>query len=462
MKTLLRLHLMIRSNWISSTGAALMTLAALAFLTFWAFSVFGTWQGPYVGILMFVAMPLVFLGGLLLVPIGLVLFRKQLRRRVQALADKPVYLARAVVILTLINFAGVGTVGYTSVEFVSSTQFCGTACHSVMQPEYDTYVDSPHCRVDCVECHVGPGAKAFVTAKLNGVKQMIGTIRDNYSRPIPTPVHNLRPASETCENCHWPEKYLGTKLLVRPHFRDDEAVSSYTDVLLMRTGGTGLDGKSTGIHWHVHPTAVVEYYATDEKRTTIPWVRVRKPGEPDQVFVAEGAEVGEPPPGELRRMDCNDCHNRSAHEFMRAPDAVDAAIAAGLISRQLPSIRKFALEALHLDVSRDQAADAIRRHLQKQYASRGQLDEDARQRLETATETLVKIWMRNVYPDRKLTWDSYPSMKTHDGCYRCHDDRHKTADGKTITKRCDACHVVLSEQQEDPAILDSLGLGQRR
>ncbi|MBL9078493.1 MAG: NapC/NirT family cytochrome c [Planctomycetes bacterium] len=470
--TLGRLHRLLRSNWITSTGMALMTLAVLAFATIAVMhGMGGAWAGPYVGIVATIAVPLLFVLGLVLVPAGLLLYRRQLNERLNALSDRPLYLARAVVVLTAVNFAAVGTVGYTGVHYMESVQFCGKACHTVMEPEYVAFQRSPHSRVECVKCHIAPGAQGFIEAKLNGTKQLLGVFLDNYERPIPTPVHNLADARVTCEQCHWPEKYLGTKLKVKPHFRSDEAVSGYTNVLLMRTGGTRPDGKAVGIHWHTHPEASIEYVASDPQRTQIPWLRVVKPDGTHETFAVPGTAHDAPPAGELRRMDCNDCHNRSAHAFELPGDALDVAFANGLLPRDLPFLKQRALAALEAEWTRDNAAEGIRQQLQTAYAQDGGIDELRRRKLEAAIPQVVDIWLRNLWPERKLGWNAYPDLATHFGCFRCHDGQHATPAGRVIfgPKRlpdglpirdgsCDKCHVVLSENEEDPAILDTFGL----
>ncbi len=472
--SLRRLHLLLRSNWITSLGAALMTLAVLGFLTITAMqNLGGVWAGPYTGLIGAVVAPLVFVAGLLLVPAGLLVYRRHLRERIDSLGDRPMKLARAVVVLTAINFAAVATAGYGSVHYMGTVQFCGKACHAVMEPEHVAFLRGPHSRVDCVKCHVEPTAGGFVHSKLNGMNQLVSFLRDTYHKPVPTPVAHLADAHLTCEQCHNPEKYLGTKLKVRPHFREDEKVSGYTNVLLMRTGGTAPDGRSVGIHWHVHPDAVVEYVAADDKRSEIPWLQVRKPDGSTVVYAADGHDHRRPE-GQLRRMDCTDCHNRTGHAFEMPDQALDEAIAAGLISRELPFVKRFAMEALNTDWTRQGAADGIRQHLQQAYARSGLLNEQNRQRLEQAIDQVTRIWTRNVYPDLNLRWGTYQDLAGHAGCFRCHDGKHRTADGRVLfgpkqisptgavsvqgDSSCDRCHVVLSENEEDPAVLESLGL----
>ncbi len=463
---------LLRSNWISWLGVHLAALAVLGVMTAYVLEAQGIWGGPYLGIVVAVLLPVMFIAGIAMIPMGLVVYRRHLRKRVEALADKPMYLARAVVAITVLNFAGVGMVGYAGVEYMSSVQFCGTACHQVMEPEYVAYQFSPHANVECVACHVGPGADWFIKSKLNGVNQLIGVITDDYSRPIPTPVHNLRSASETCETCHWPEKHLGTKMIVRPHFMENAENTELTNVLLMRRGGTAPDGTVAGIHWHAHPDTVLEFVSTDPEgeaysnkpfgvETSVPWMRVKHGDGEEKIFVAEGVDFDNPPEGVMRRMDCNDCHNRAAHEFVRAPEAVDEAMAYGLVSRELPFIKKHAVEALVQDWTRENVAEGIRRFLQDAYVKDGNLAAETMALLEPSIDELVKIWRRNVYPDRKLYWDSYRRLNNHFGCFRCHDGKHKDRQGTILTQDCEACHVVLSDSQRQPKVLEDLRVGGR-
>ena len=367
-------------------------------------------------------------------------------------------LARAVVGLTVLNFAAIGIVGHKGATHMGSVEFCGTACHSAMQPEYDTYFDSPHSRVDCVECHVGPGATWFLKSKINGAKQLVHFLLDSYERPVPTPVEQLRPAEEICGRCHDSDSGHSTKLLVRPHFHDDEKVTPYTNVLLMRTGSVDADGSIRGAHWHTHSGTEVEYVYTDARRVDIPWVKATLADGTVHIFTSPGVDAEVPPEGRLRAMDCTDCHNRVAHVFHRAPDAVDRAIAAGRLSRKLPFLRKIALEALQKDWTREEAPQGIQRTLYEFYGSRDLVNDENNALIAAASEELQRIWLRNVYPDRGVHWDTYPSFATHDGCMRCHDGEHKTQQGRTISMDCNACHIVLSNQEESPTILGTLGV----
>ncbi len=130
---------------------------------------------------------------------------------------------------TLVNIVIAGQTGYSAVSYMESVTFCGQTCHTVMQPEFAAYQNSPHSRVECVKCHIGPGASWFVRSKLSGVGQVFAVTFNTYQRPIPTPVRNLRPARETCEACHWPEKFGEDRLRVIEKFADDEENTRHQD-----------------------------------------------------------------------------------------------------------------------------------------------------------------------------------------------------------------------------------------
>lgn len=449
---------LLRSNWISWSGAILTTLAFMAFVTTWIYlGVHGGGHNAYVGLLVFLVLPGLFVVGLGLIPLGLLIYRRQLKARLALVQERPLRLWRLLAFLTVINLAVLGTGGYEALHYMDSQQFCGTLCHEVMSPTYEAYVDSPHARVACVECHIGSGASWFVKAKISGLRQVWAVLIDSYQRPIPTPVHDLRPARDTCEQCHWPDKFTGDRLVVRKHYADDEAVTETVNALVLKTGGVRPDGKATGIHWHVHPGNRVSYIATDDKRSTIPYVKMVGPDGKERVFTTEGVDAQKPPAGELRTMDCIDCHNQPSHQFQEAETALDAAIAAGLVSRQLPFVRKVGLEALQMAWTRDTAEQGIRDHLQKFYAAKPPAAAVDPALLASSSAALAAIWRRNVHPMMGITWGTYPQLQGHRGCMRCHDGEHYDADGETIASDCTTCHVQVT----DTEILNQLGLERR-
>lgn len=461
---------LLRSNWISWTGAILTTLACMSFVTSWIYlGLHGAGHGPYVGLFVFVVLPGVFLGGLALMPVGWMVYRKQLTERMALVRERPIRLFRLLGLLTLVNFSIVGTGGYEALHYMDSQQFCGTLCHKVMSPTYDAYVDSAHARVACVECHIGSGASWFVKAKISGLRQVLAVMFDTYQKPIPTPVHDLRPARDTCEQCHWPEKFTGDRVVVRKHYADDKDSTPSTTALMLKTGGTRPDGTPTGIHWHVHKGNQVTYVATDDKRREIPWIRFVDASGKERIFTVEGTDPKNPPKGEVRTMDCLDCHNQPSHQFQNPERALDDAISSGLISRKLPFVRKLSLEALKATWTRENVADGIKKQLTDYYTKEGQLDAEKQQLLAKASETLTAIWRRNIHPDMGITWGTYPQFQGHvsmddkkTGCSRCHDGEHVDGDGTPISADCTTCHTMLVDpKNKDPEVLKKFGLDEK-
>jgi hypothetical protein len=463
------------TNPLSLAGAVLTTSAALTMVGFWALEVMhGGPIHPYAGIVLFLVLPGVFLGGLLLIPIGLWWRRRRLRAQHALPTEYPridlnrAGLRRAALLVasaTVLNVTILGAATYRGVEYMDSNQFCGLTCHKVMAPEYAAFVDSPHSRVGCVQCHIGPGASWFVRSKLSGLRQVYAVTAGTYSRPIPSPVRELRPARETCEQCHWPMKFHGDKLVVKTKYADDEANTPSKTVLMLRIGGHGAQG-AAGIHGrHLDASERIQYLATDEKRQVIPRVRYRDDDGRVVEYVSEGevATASEGTAGEWRAMDCMDCHNRPSHAFDLPERAVDRALAEGGISVSLPFVRREAVRLLRADYpDRDAAARAIADGLRAFYREQhpAVLRERPRE-VDDSAEAVRDIYLRNVFPQMKVTWGTYLNNVGHEdfpGCFRCHDDQHRAPDGRVITQDCDACHAVLAMEEKDPKVLGDLGL----
>jgi len=460
------------TNPVTLVGAVLTTSAALTMVGFWVLEVLhGGPIHPYAGIVLFLVLPAVFVVGLLLIPVGIFWRRRRLRAQKALPGDYPridfnrPVLRRAAVLVataTLLNVAMMGGATYRGVEHMGSNQFCGLTCHTVMAPEYTAFVDSPHSRVGCVQCHIGPGASWFVRSKLSGARQVLAVAAGTYSRPIPSPVRELRPARETCEQCHWPRKFHGDKLVVRTKYAEDEANTPSTSVLMLRIGGEGPLG-AAGIHGrHLDTSERIQYLTTDDKRQVIPRVRYRD----DSGRVVEYATEDAPSAdgvGEWRAMDCMDCHNRPTHAFDLPERGVDRAIGEGRISPTLPWARKEAVRLLRADYpDRETAARSIADGLAAFYGDgHPAVYRERRKDVDAAVEAVKTIYHRNVFPEMKVGWGTYANNVGHDdfpGCFRCHDDQHKAAGGRVITQDCSACHAVLAMEESDPKILSELGL----
>jgi hypothetical protein len=241
-----------------------MILAAIGFIAGAALIIIDMqthFDNPYTGIFTYMVIPTILLGGLLLVLIGVLRERKRRRSSDAEIAHMPVinlnnkrqFIAFAIVVIVTLCFIAISVVGgYRAYHFTESVEFCGITCHDVMKPEYTAYQNSPHANAGCTKCHIGPGADFFVKAKVNGLYQVYSVLFNKYSRPIPAPVHNLRPAKETCYECHWPEKFFGANELKRTYFRADEENTPWTIQMLLKVGGGNPElGHAQGIHWHV-------------------------------------------------------------------------------------------------------------------------------------------------------------------------------------------------------------------
>jgi hypothetical protein len=332
---------------------------------------------------------------------------------------------------------------YQTYHYSESVQFCGEVCHRAMNPEFVAYQRSAHAHVDCVECHIGSGAEWFIKAKINGTHQLIAYALNNYNRPIATPLTKIRPAQDICEKCHWAEKFHGNIDLNQTHFLSDRANTPYSVRLLMHVNTSPAGGPAGGIHWHVNRNEKVEYYAADEKRQDIPWMRVTNlPDGTTRVYRTEKFK-GEPPIAKIRTMDCMDCHNRPAHGFPSANDSVEASLAAGTLSGKLPNIKREAVKAMMQDgiSTAEEAPKKIADYLQAKYASAPELP--------AAITEVRRIYATTIFPERKADWRVYPNNIGHKdwlGCFRCHDDKHKSVSGQAVpSSDCNSCHTILAQ-----------------
>jgi nitrate/TMAO reductase-like tetraheme cytochrome c subunit len=450
-------------NPLSLIGIALAAVAAVNILVLVVIDLSATNRSPYVGILAYMVAPAFLVLGLILIPVGIAIERRRRLRDAGAPfqfarfdLNDPAHRSSAAFVLSFtVAFCLVSAFGsYKAYEFTDSTQFCGQLCHTVMHPEFIAYQASPHARVGCVECHVGSGASWYVKSKLSGLRQVYYTALGTFPRPIPTPVHNLRPAPDTCEQCHWPKKFWGAQLKVFTHYGNDEQNTPRVIRMLIKTGGgdPSLGQTGGGIHWHMNIANKITYFSTDEQRQTIPWVRV----EDAQGHVTEYLTKDSPPSQEQiekadkRRMDCIDCHNRPTHIYVPPDLSVDRSITGHTIDASLPFIRQQAVEVLAADYkTTDEANNAIKNNINKFYSDKyPQLASS--KALQDAVVEVQRIYGTTMFPEMKVNWKTHPNNIGHfysQGCFRCHDGNHVSKDGKTISKDCNACHLVLDQEE---------------
>ncbi|MBK7259041.1 MAG: NapC/NirT family cytochrome c [Ignavibacteriae bacterium] len=448
-------------NPISIGGAAIasVTLLTIVFLT--AVELLQPNAPAYIGIISYIVLPLPLILGLLLIPLGAWRERRRLRRgqpasRLSFTVDLAVPRQRAALTLfsgvtfIVLLFTAYGS--YRVFEWTESVPFCGETCHSVMEPEFTAYQNSPHARVKCVECHVGSGAGWYMRSKLSGAYQVYAVIANVYPTPIPTPIANLRPARETCEQCHWPSHFSAEKKYVNTYFKSDSANTRWTIGLLMKIGG-GSDehGPAGGIHWHISPTNEIQFATSDSQRQVIPYVRVKdlKTGSVTEYVVPEEASrMAEFREKLAAPMSCIDCHNRPSHIYRPPARIVDQSLARGRISLALPHIREKAIEALKQEyTSTEVAMDSIALQLKEFYATEyPSLGADQRASIDAAVQETQRQYKMNFFPKMRVRWSAYPNNIGHMtdlGCFRCHDGNHASADGRVISKDCNTCHTIL-------------------
>jgi hypothetical protein len=435
------------------------TISAVIFLVVFVADLFGMHTNPYLGILCFLVLPAIFILGLILIPIGALIERRRRAQgrkpselswpRVDLNIPRQRQVAVAIFALTMANIVIVSLAAYKGVEYMDSVQFCGQTCHTVMKPEATAHQDGPHARVSCVECHIGSGATWFARSKLSGTRQLFAVSLNTFSRPIPSPVENLRPARDTCEQCHWPAKFHGDKVLRIAEYGSDEKNTESVTTLRVHVGGGSEEyGMGSGIHWHADPANEIDYITTDDKRQVIPYVRVKDRTGAVREYVAEGVSPDQLAKGERRRMDCMDCHNRPSHQLAASAErAINEAMARREIPVDLPYVHRESVKVLKATYPTDQAAEeAIAKGLRDFYRTSYQdVYMSRRQDVEKAVVATQQLFRRNVFPEMNVQFGTYPNNVGHvdfPGCFRCHDDSHVTKDGKKISQDCETCHKI--------------------
>jgi hypothetical protein len=461
------------SNPISLTGVVLTTVGAVSWFFLLPPLLHGTSQNPYLGLLWLVMLS-IFILGLLLVPLGIYLRRLRLRKEQ---ASEPAFppltlnspeLRKLLIFVLATTFANVviaGQLTYSSINYMDTSRFCGQVCHTVMQPEFVAHQQSPHASVECVECHIGPGASSFVKAKISGMRQLVAVTTNSYSRPIPAPISNLRSARETCEVCHSRQRFTGDKVVVHTEYSDDEHNTAATTVLLVKVGGRAWNG-AVGIHGaHLADKTAIEYIATDDKRQVIPQVTYTDANGKQTIYNSTDTKATpqELAHGEHRTMDCVDCHNRPTHVFQMPGRALDDAMSSGSITPTLPFVKKQALSALKVNYpDRAAAHSAIGATLDAFYRTGyPQVYAQQHAQVNNAIAAVQEIYARNIFPAMKVTWGTYVNNIGHTdspGCFRCHDGNHASADGRTIPNDCSTCHQLAAVDEKNPAILNNLGI----
>ena len=451
-------------NAITLSGAGLAGVSILLIVFLMVIEMLSDEHSPYMGIVAFVVLPSFLVVGLIAIAGGAM--RQHRRRRLgQSYTERlpridlnePSTL-RAVAIIapfTIVFLMLTAFGSFKAYEYTDNDQFCGTVCHEVMKPEYTAYRESPHARVGCVQCHIGPGAQWFVRSKLSGAYQLYSVAFGKFSRPIETPVHNLRPSRDTCEQCHWPAHFSGEKMVVHDYYASEEGNDHWRLHLLMRIGGGGGGvAPAHGSHWHVSEDVAVTYIATDEGREEIPWVKLRLADGTEKIFRDTEVDLddGELAGHEVRLMDCIDCHNRPSHHYNPPARLVNNALSHGVIADDLPGIKGLLVDLMEATyATEDEALEAIAAGVRSHYAD--DYPEVAAARADdiaAAVERAQFLFRTNIFPEMRTSWREFPDHIGHlttDGCFRCHDGNHATEDGEVISRDCNVCHTIVAQER---------------
>lgn len=452
-------------NWVSITGAILAVFNLATILSLVILHSLFNFGGAYIGLFIYMALPAFMIFGLILIPIGMRINRRRAKEEELAgeernwpilnfnnVATRNASIIFVVGTVFLLIISSVGS--YEAFHFTESVEFCGKLCHQVMEPEFVTYHGSSHERVACVECHVGAGATWYVKSKLSGLYQVYSVLAHKFPTPIPTPIANLRPAQETCEKCHWPEKFYDRKMKDEHSFLADDSNTEEVIQLQMKTSSKMTSaGIEKGIHQHISADVKIEYKTTTNNRQVIPWVRYTnlKTGQ-SEIYTDSENKLSQAKLDSLetRVMDCLDCHNRPSHNYKAPQNFIDKLMSEGKISKTLPGIKKVAMEVLYPEYStKDSAFMAITSKITNFYQkSYPDLITSRKSEIDNAIVEIQSGYASNIFPFMKANWKSYPNNIGHmefDGCFRCHNNRHATESGKVISKDCNLCHNIIAQ-----------------
>lgn len=454
-------------NWLTIIGSIIAGINLALILLLFVISTIFNKGNTNLGIFIYIILPGFMIMGLLLIPIGMIRERKRIRKSgikgeqrfpkidLNDPRHRNAFLIFAVTTVIVLFLSTLGS--FQAFHITESVEFCGTLCHQVMEPEYTAYQNSPHANVSCVECHVGSGASWYVKSKLSGLHQVYAVITKSYPTPIETPLHDLRPARETCEKCHWPQKFYARTLATNKYFLADSLNSDWNITLQMKTGPehTGL-GLTEGIHWHINPNVNIEYISENDKRENITYVKYTDKSTGNvKIFRNDSNPISDSllAASQSRSMDCIDCHNRPSHNYKSPPVYFDNAMLTGSISKEIPFFKKVAMGILRDTFSdKDTALMKINEGITSYYKENFSDYYSKNQAvIDKSISAVQKAFSENTFPKMKVTYDHYPEHIGHlesDGCFRCHNDAFVSEDGSKISRDCNLCHTILGQGSE--------------
>lgn len=353
-------------------------------------------------------------------------------------------------------FLSIATHG--SYYYSNTNHFCARFCHQVLSHAAKTHYSSPHSRVDCMECHKKyDGYNVSGTDHTSGLVKAYKTITKSSSTPIKIPASRLRPSNESCEKCHWPDKFHGKQLRIINSFQSDESNSHTKTALYLNIGSGGsLAQSAQGIHWHTSRKHRLYYLASDEERLDIVKITLDSNNGTKVVYTKEGRETTLKNKRH-RLMDCVDCHNRPTHYIFSPEKALDKKLLSGEIPQKLPFIKQQALVAITKPYPSTPAAlKGISDHLRGHYSK---IPPEQSELLAQAIRGTQQAYTDNVSIELGVDWNTYPNFIGHahnGGCFRCHNSAFKTKEGKGIPHDCKLCHLILAENEPSHLVLQKV------
>lgn len=458
-------------NWLTIIGSIIAGINLVLIILLFIISTIFNKGNTNLGLFIYVILPGFLILGLILIPIGMIRERSRIRKSGHPGSGRFPYIdlndprhrnAFIIFTITTIIVLFLSTMGsFEAYHITESVEFCGTLCHQVMEPEHTAYQNSPHANVLCVECHVGSGASWYVKSKLSGLHQVYATLTNTYPRPIETPLHDLRPARETCEKCHWPQKFYSRTLVTNKYFLTDSINSEWDIALEMKIGPeySGL-GLREGIHWHINPAVNIEYISDNDKRENITYVKyTNKTTGEVTIYRNEENPVTDSliAASDKRTMDCIDCHNRPSHNYNSPPVYFNKAMLTGAVSRNIPFIKKVAMDILRdkfntSDTAMLKIENGITDYYKTNYPEFYSKNKDL---INSSIAAIQKGYSMNTFPAMKVAYDVYPEHIGHletNGCFRCHNGTFKADNGHVISRDCNLCHTIVG--QGNPANME--------
>jgi nitrate/TMAO reductase-like tetraheme cytochrome c subunit len=455
-------------NWITIIGLLIATINFLLIIVLFLISTIFNKNETNLGLFIYIILPGFLLLGLIMIPAGIVISRR--KRIVSTPTEKKLLPAidlnnprhrNAFIVFTIATLIILFLSTYGSFEayhLTESVEFCGTLCHKVMEPEYTAYQISPHANVACVECHVGSGASWYVKSKLSGLHQVYAVATKTYPTPIETPLHDLRPARETCQKCHWPQKFYARNLQTNKHYLTDSLNSEWNVILQMKIGPEVSDlGFTEGIHWHINPNVNIEYISENDKRELITYVKYTNKAT-GEVTVYRNPEIeisdSTISASSARTMDCIDCHNRPSHKYRSPSVYFDKIMLTNDVGKEIPFIKKTAMGILINNYpSKDSAFMQIREGIINFYKSDfSDFFKKNSAIINQSIASLQKAYSQNSFPGMKVSYEVYPDHIGHlesEGCFRCHNDSFRSDNGRKITRNCNLCHTIIGQGKRD-------------